>query len=324
MKLDRLPICLLTILTIACGSRFDGEVVVTGRTVAFDNQNNTISIRKDSIWKKIELKGDTTKSYGGLIWSNTTDDFLAIEYSKNKIGRTVEGDIVKVDIHGNLLQKVLDFGTGELTGNLCLSKHDNKLLFSLEHDFYDPDHPLDQLNRPVDIWIMDYKNGEILKKLDTVGLSMNVWIRNNPWLSDENRFIYDFRTDRKIKIAGDNSEDVPLGQPGIYLYNIERNEHSSLIAGGYSGEVSPTDDKIAYLKDKAIWVYDVATKSNDLLYKLGKKESASSVEWTPDGKYVYFVSYEDFMFDLLFNSYSNLIRLQDKRLMKINEKNRYD
>lgn len=324
MKSDILPIYLLTVLTFACGSRFDGEVVVTGRATTFDNQTNTIKIRRDSIWKTIELKGDTTKSYGGLTWLNTTDDFLAIEYSKNKIGRTVEGDLVKININGNLVQKILDFETGELIGQLCLSKNDNKLLFTFKQDFYDPDHPLDQLNWPVNIWIMDYKNGEILKKLDTVGLSMNVWINNNPWLSDENRFIYDFRTDRQIKMWDDQSKDAPSGRSGIYLYNIERNEHSLIIAGGYSGEVSPTDDKIAYLKDKAIWVYDVATKSNDLLYKLGKKESAPSVEWTPDGKYVYFVSYEDFMFDLLFNSYSNLIGLQDKRLMKINHKNRYD
>ncbi len=323
MTIDRLLILILTFTIISCGSRFDGETTVIGKEAALDSDKNIISLREDSTWRKIELKGDTTKYYGGLEWSNTSDDFLTIEYSRNENGRLVEGDIVKVNQNGELVEKIVDNKPGKLIWGMSLSKNDNKLLFGIKLDYFDPENPLAQLDLPISYFIMDYKKNEIVKKLDTVALSKNIWINNRPWLKDENRFIYDFRTDRKMRIADDKSENEPTGESGIYLYNTETDEYSLLIPGGYSGEVSPTVDKIAYLKDKGIWVYDVDSKSHELLYTLNKKESTASVEWTPDGNYVYFVSYEDYFYDLFFNSYQTLIRLTDKKLLKINHKNRY-
>lgn len=316
MKIDRLLIPILTFIIISCGSRFDGETAVIGREATLDTDKNIINLRQDSTWHKVELKGDTTKHYGGLEWSNTTDDFLTIECSNNEVGRLVEGDIVKVNKNGELIGKIVDNKSGNLIWGMSLSKNDNKLLFGVKLDYFDPENPLAQLDLPITYFIMDYKKNEIVKKLDTVALSNNVWINNRPWLSDENRFIYDFRTDRKMKLADGKSENESPGQSGIYLYNIETDEYSLLISGGYSGEVSPTADKIAYLKERGIWVYDINTKTNELLYTLNKKESTSSVEWTPDGQYIRFTSYEDYFYDFFFDTYSNLLSTTDKKLLR--------
>lgn len=316
MKIDRLLIPILTFIIISCGSRFDGETAVIGREATLDTDKNIINLRQDSTWHKVELKGDTTKHYGGLEWSNTTDDFLTIECSNNEVGRLVEGDIVKVNKNGELIGKIVDNKSGNLIWGMSLSKNDNKLLFGVKLDYFDPENPLAQLDLPITYFIMDYKKNEIVKKLDTVALSNNVWINSRPWLSDENRFIYDFRTDRKMKLADGKSENESPGQSGIYLYNIETDEYSLLISGGYSGEVSPTADKIAYLKERGIWVYDINTKTNELLYTLNKKESTSSVEWTPDGQYIRFTSYEDYFYDFFFDTYSNLLRTTDKKLLR--------
>ncbi len=313
MFLSKTKLVVVCILFCSCGSGQDQKVSIIGRTALFDSRNNIIHLRIDSSWREIELKGDKKKSYSGLILNNTTDNFLVVEYSQNKSGRTVEGDIIEFNINGDSINNVFDSKTGELAGNLCLSKNDTKLLFTFENDYFNPSDPIGQLNRPINILIMDFKKREIIKKLDTVGMSLNVWINDAPWLSNENSFIYDFRTDRKIRMYNDTSEERLTKQAGIYLYDINLDKHSLLIPDGFSGVVSPLEDKIAYLKDKGIHVYNVNTKSNELLYSLSNKEKTAFVKWTPNGKYIYFESYSvnNFGSDGAF-----LIRISDKRKIK--------
>lgn len=312
--LSRTKLVVVCILLYSCGSRQNQEVTIKGRAAIFDSHKNIIHLRLDSSWKEIELKCDINKSYDGLIISNKTDNFLVVEYSQNELGRITEGDIIEFNINGDSINKIFDSKRGEVVGNLCLSKSDAKLLFTLQNDYFNPSDPLGQLNRPVNILIMDFKKKEIIRKLDTVGMSLNVWINDAPWLSNESSFIYDFRTDRKIKMYNDTSEERITEQPGVYLYDINLNKNSLLIPDGYSGVVSPVEDKIAYLKDKGIYVYDVNTKSNDLLYSLTKKEKTAFVNWTPNGNYIYFESYS------IDNSALNgafLIRISDKLKMRI-------
>lgn len=317
---NKITIVAAYLLIYSCGSGQNQDVLIRGRTTVFESRNNVIHLRIDSSWKEINLKAAKDKSYSGLILTNTTDNFLAVEYSKNEDGRTVEGDIIEFNINGDSINKVFDSKTGELVGNLCLSKNDNKLLFTLENDYFNPSDPIGQLNRPLNILIMDFKKREVIKKLDTVGMSMNLWINDAPWLSDENRFIYDFRTDRNIKMYNDTSEERISREPGIYVYNLSLNKHSLLIPGANAGEVSPREDKIAYLKGKGIYVYDVNTQSNELLFSLSTKDKTAQVKWTPDGQYIYFRSYR------INNPSSNafLIRVSDKRKIRVSGISEFD
>lgn len=318
----KLLITLLAGLSLSCGTIFEKEVPTNGRAAYQEWPNRKlVDIINDSTWRKIELKGDSAKDYSGLILANTTNEFLVIEYSKSKvypIGRTVEGDIVKMNLNGEVIDKIFDCEQGELTGNLALSKNDSKLLFTLEHDYFNPNDPIGQLNRPTNIYIMDYKTRDVIKRIDTIGLSMNVWLNDSPWLSDESRFIYDFRTDRQFKMATNTSKSAPTGQPGIYLYNLKENKQTLLIEGGYSGEVSPTTDKIAFLKDKQVCVYDMTTKKTEILYTLKSNERTAYVDWTPDGEYVFFRRFKDYPLTL-FTSSRTLIRLKDKKVMRVKE-----
>jgi Tol biopolymer transport system component len=307
-------------LSFSCGTIFEKEVPTKGRAAYQEWPNRKlVDIIIDSTWRKIELKGDSTKEYSGLILANTIDEFLAIEYSKSKVypaGRTVEGDIVKLNFNGEVIDKILDFKQGELAGNLALSKNDSKLLFTLENDYFNPDDPIGQLNRPVNIYIMDYKTREILKRIDTVGLSINVWLNNSPWLSDESSFIYDFRTDRQMKMADDTTKSTPVGETGIYIYDLVKSEQKLLIDGGYSGVVSPTADKIAFLKDKKVCVYDITKRTIEILYTLKSNERTAYVDWTPDGQYVFFRRFKDYPLTLFISS-RTLVRLKDKKVMRV-------
>jgi|GEM_PF-5312853 len=309
-------------LSFSCNTIYEEDVLIKGRAAYQEWPNRKlVDIITDSTWSKIQLKGDSTKEYSDLILANTIDEFLAIEYSKSKVyptGRTVEGDIVKLNLHGEVIDKILDFEQGQLPGSLALSKNDSKLLFTLENDYFEPSNPIGQLNRPVDIYIMDYKTRNILKRIDTVGHSMNVWINNSPWLSDESNFIYDFRADQQMKMAGDTTNSNPVRQPGIYIYDLTKGEQKLLIDGGYSGVVSPTADKIAFLKDKKVCVYDNAKRTIEILYTLKSNERTAYVEWSPDGQYVFFRRFKDYPLTL-FTSSRTLVRLKDKKVMRVNE-----
>lgn len=309
-------------LSFSCNTIYEEDVLIKGRAAYQEWPNRKlVDIITDSTWSKIQLKGDSTKEYSDLILANTIDEFLAIEYSKSKVyptGRTVEGDIVKLNLHGEVIDKILDFEQGQLPGSLALSKNDSKLLFTLENDYFEPSNPIGQLNRPIDIYIMDYKTRNILKRIDTVGHSMNVWINNSPWLSDESNFIYDFRADQQMKMAGDTTNSNPVRQPGIYIYDLTKGEQKLLIDGGYSGVVSPTADKIAFLKDKKVCVYDNAKRTIEILYTLKSNERTAYVEWSPDGQYVFFRRFKDYPLTL-FTSSRTLVRLKDKKVMRVNE-----
>src|SRR6266850_2178623 len=219
MKTRQLINCLAVFL-FSCGTAIEEEVAIKGRTAYQEfPTKDLVDIIIDSTWSKVELKGDSTKEYSGLILANTSDEFIVVEYSKSKVyptGRTVEGDIVKMNINGEVIEKIFDCEQGQLTGNLALSKNDKRLLFTLDHDYFNPNDPIGQLNPPVNIYVMDYRTRNIIRKLDTVGFSLNVWINNEPWLSDETTFIYDFRTDRRINMVDDTTNAVAGRQPGIY------------------------------------------------------------------------------------------------------------
>lgn len=288
MFLNRIKLFIACILICSCGSGQDQEVTIKGRTAVFDSRKNIIHFRLDTSWKEILLKGDKNKSYGGLILNNTRDSFLVVEYTEERPGRIIEERIIEFNLSGDREDTVFNCKANELVNDICLSKNDNRLLFTMITQYFNPSDPRGQLNRPVSILIMDFKKRKTIRKLDTVGTQLNVWINDAPWLSDETKFIYDFRTDRQIKKYNDTSIEKTTRQTGIYLYDINLDKHSLLIPEGYSGEVSPVEDKIAYLKDKGIYVYNINTKSNELLYTLSNQEKTAFVKWTPNGEYIYF------------------------------------
>lgn len=312
----RLSIIFISVLLHSCRTAYEGEVSITSRTAYQEfPTENLVDINLNSTWRKIELKGDSTKEYSGLILANKSDEFLIVEHSRSKIppvGRTIEGDIVKMNLNGEVIEKLFDCEWGEITGNLALTKDDSKLLFTLSRDSYNPSNPIADLNHPTNVYIMDYKTKRITKTIDTLGLSFFVWINNRPWLSDGTGFIYDFRTDRQFKMANDTYLS-PKEQSGIYVYDLTTDRQTLLIAEGYSGEVSPTADKIAFLKDKKICVYDMTTKVTEVLYSLKSNERTAYIEWAPDGQYVFFKRFKGHF------PTRTLIRLKDKKLMKIKD-----
>jgi hypothetical protein len=310
IRLTRLVTLATALFCYSCHTQNKISISQLGRTAEFNRDANTVIVNFNSKLKQVKLEVDKNKTYGVLVLANTRDDFLVVEYSQTPIGRTVEGDIVRFDANGKLIDKIFDAKTGELTGDLCLSKNDSKLLFTLQIDNFNPSDPLSQLNRPVSILILDLQQRKIIKKLDSIGLSLNVWINTTVWLKDESQFIYDFRTDRNVQVANEPVFDTINDTPGIHLYNLTSDKDSLLIPGGLCGVVSPIEDKIAYLKDEKIFTHDMNANSDELLYTLAPDEKVATIDWTPNGQFIRFMSWRASANEIL-------IRISDKRKITI-------
>jgi len=309
--LRSLIIIVTALFWYSCHSQNKISTSQLGRTVEFDPNQNTITANLNSKLRHVKLIVDKNKSYGEFILANNADNFLVVEYSQNQNGRTVEGDIVRFDLNGILVDTIFDAKTGELTGDLCLTRNDSMLLFTLQFDKFDPSDPLSQLNRPISILVMSFRERKITKKLDSFGMSLNVWINKSPWLKNDSCFIYDFRTDREIQMANQPIMGRSNVGQGIHLYNLSSDKDTLLIPGGFSGVVSPIEDKVAYLKDEKIFLHDMNGRSDELLYTLDRNEKVASIDWAGNGQFIRFKSYKA--------SWANeiLIRISDKRKMEI-------
>lgn len=294
----------------SCTMSSEQLVKVNGK-IAIENSNGlSASLFFPDTRRTIALRYDKREAHGGLHWASTTNDFVGIQQFISETGRISRGNVVLFNLKGEIIDTVYTAKEDELTGNAYLSNKDSRLLFTLSIDHFDPANPLDQLNRPTSIVVMDFKSKEIIKKIDNVGSTSKIDFNESPWFADESRFIYDIRGDRKMTIEGESiAQDE--NEPGIYLYNLATNEHSLIIKDGYYGVVSPTADLVAYISDKRqIWLYDLASGKRQLVYNADKNEKVMHIHWAPSGEYIYLTNYNKFAFDIFYNG-SKLIRVSD-------------
>ena len=311
MKMEMKSASLLVILIIASCTMSGQEISVSGK-IAIENSNGvSANLYFPSTNERIALRYDKNVKYGGLHWANTTDNFIGIEQLSNIKGRITRGNVVLFNLQGEITDTVYEAKENELSGDAYLSVHDNKLLFKLTVDDFDPTNALGQLNRPASIVVMDFKKKEIIRKIDGVASLSSIELNESPWFSDEVRFVYDIRGNRKMTIGG---EDVIKFSeiPGIYLYDLSADSHTLLAQGGYYGVVSPVADQVAYIRDRRIWIYDLKKNTQRAIYAAGKGEEIMHIHWTPDGEYIYLSNYTEFALGF-FDSNKKLIGSDDGR-----------
>lgn len=305
------------LIITSCTMSQEQEINLEGK-IAIENSNGiSASLYFPASKKTVALRYDKEVVHGGLHWASTTESFVGIEAHKNMIGRTVQGNVVRFDPNGEIIDTVYTAKENELTGDAYPSANDNKLLFTLEVDHYDPANPLDQFSRPTSIVVMDFKKKEIIKKIDNVGSSSRIEFNESPWFKDESRFIYDIRGDRKMTIEGEDLiKDNNVA--GVYMYNLNTNSLVLLIEGGQYGVVSPVADQVAYIKGKQIWIYDLAKKIKRAVYTPGDKEKVMHIHWAPNGEYIYLTNYNEFALGFFVND-KKLIRADNGKEVLFNK-----
>lgn len=299
----------LILIVTSCTMSQEQEINLDGK-IAIENSNGvSASLYFPATKRTVTLRYDKEIVYGGLHWANTTEDFVGIEQFSNKMGRTTRGNVIRFDLNGKIIDTVYEAKENELTGNAYLSIKDNKLLFTLSIDHFDPLNPLAQLTRPTSIVVMDFRKKEIVKKIESVGPSSKIEFNESPWFKDEDRFVYDIRGDRKITVeGGDGIEDNNAA--GVYMYDLNAGSHTLLVKGGQYGVVSPVANHVAYIKEGHIWIYDLAKNTKRVIFTPGEKEKVMHIHWTPSGEYIYLTNYNEFALGV-FAMDEKLIRIDD-------------
>ena len=100
---------------------------------------------------------------------------------------------------------------------------------------------------------------------------------------------------------------------GIYVYDLETDEHTLLVPDGRFAIASPNSNKIAFMKEKSIWVLNLDDSTEMMLYQFRPKEKVPNMHWTPDGKYIYVVSFNYYGVSDLFTSGEKLIEVSTGR-----------
>jgi hypothetical protein len=303
------------ILLSCCDFNSNIDYPKTTRIASYLNKDRKIKIFTDSTFKEIPFNGDTNKTYSGIAWLHNTDDFLITEYSERN-GRTNEGDIVKIDSNGNIVEVILDCQQEQIAGFLYPSPNDNKLLFKFSYVDYNPANPIGQLNSVTNFWIMDLHTRLINKKIDSIGFSLDTKLNDNPWLQNENQFIYDYGITSSLQMIDDTTIQHATKDRGIYIYDIKTNSHSMLIKDASEGEVSTVNNNIAFILNNDIFIYDFENKTSELFYASRYPQEIRDLRWTADGQYLFFQYYNRYPLNF-FAHKKALIRLAYKK--KIND-----
>lgn len=274
------------ILLISCTVNQEKEIPLPGK-IAVSKPDGTFVIYDSSgIAQQFQLRDDKI-SYSGLRWMHSRNSFVGVEYLQTESGRTNQGNVVRFDTGGKIIERIYESERGELAGDTYLSWDDKKLLVTTEKIGNNKDNPLEGLARKQSVMILDLKQKKIIKEIQNIGSSPNLQIEESPWFPDGNRFVYSLTSGRRIINEGEVINPLDNGYAGVYVYDLIKDESKLLTAGAHFAVASPINNSIAYIKKNSIAVLDLNSNHEIIIYEFGEKDKITNIHWTPDGKYLY-------------------------------------
>ncbi len=300
-------IIFLAYLTLYMGDK-NFEYVITGKLL-IEKENSLLEIIEDSTRKIVYLpNNDESRRFESLIWLN--DSFLVGNELIFDNGKLIKINLVKIEIQNFIIERIMTVKNYQFCGQVFPSYLGKKIFFSKHSQEFNFKNYSDI---PVDFYIMNDKY-EIIKEYENICTLWGFEINESPWSIDEKRLVYSFTNLYK--------NDTSQKSTGIYILDSETGEEERINEKGRDAVWSPIEDKIAYISNQDIVLYDLITKSKEIIYKNESFESIGNLHWTPDGKYLFFTSHKDFLNLKLFHSYDEkLLRISDFQLIKFDKLN---
>lgn len=296
----------------------NNEIILPGKIAVISNER-VCAIYDNSITSAIEftLRDDEHSTYDIISWVHNDDSFVGTESLNRDDGAIYKSNIVKFNLQGKIIEVIYESQDGELVGFPFLSRTDKKLIFTSETDLSSSD-PLEVFGRPQSLVIMDFNDKKIVTKLENISPLGQLDIEESPWLVDEERFIFTLRSERKISLSEKNNKGQGSGVPGIYIYDLKTDKYDLLVRNGSFGVCSPVSLQIGYIKDRSAWVLDLKNNSQKIIYDASSNEKVTHIHWTPDGKYIYLISYDNYPLDF-FTSNEKLIEVSSGKEVSFKE-----
>jgi hypothetical protein len=283
---------ILSSIGISCKMR-KIEKPLPGKIAIQDIMNHVCSLYNNSDTASLvfKMRNDKEVQYDGFTWLNRQDLFVGSEYVPGKKSGDYKGNIAVFDLHGNMIERLYQAVPGETAGLTYPSRSDKYLLFTVEKEG-DVKDPFEALKRMNSIIIMDLPKKQVIRLIKDVGTIPAFEIHESPWLFDETAFVYSYKKGEEPLHDSVAEQD----SSGIYICNIGTGQRKLLIADAHFAICSPTNLKIAYIKDQALRIMDLKTNNDTVIYKATKNERVRNIHWTPDGKCIYLASFHDYPF----------------------------
>lgn len=193
---------------------------------------------------------DASDQFGGVYWLNK-NEFLSTENFFSGINPMEKRcDIIRLDLSGNLLERVYEASKGELAWPLYTSKDDRYLLFTTHHIVDPKVHPFEGLTPMLSLAIMELGQKEVIYRIDSIGRSPNFKVEESPWLYSGYRFVFSIDDKTQLQLNEEGQRINPTtSSEGVYIFDLTTKEKKLLVPGAHTAIASPTKDQLAYQKD---------------------------------------------------------------------------
>jgi hypothetical protein len=288
MKLEKIIISLS--LLIFCSCRQD-DPQLPGK-ILIERQDGVCQIYDGSVTPTTEfkLKQGPVINYSGLTWANQTETFFGTESIDDGGREDYRSNVVRFDLQGNIINKIFETKKGQIVGFTYPSRTDSLLLFTIETIRSLKSDPIEGLNRMRSILTLDLRANKVIDTLRNLGYSNTFQAYENPWLFDETGFIYVLFEDRERK----NKREMA----GVYRYNLLDRTSKLIIPNGKHAIASQKSNRIAYIRDKSIFVMDIDSGNEKKVYRTSYNEGIRHINWSPDDKYIYLAYSKNYFFDI--------------------------
>lgn len=300
---------------------------MSGQTVKLEGKiavkrimNDTCSIYSGDSIRKFVLVNSKEYSLCATTWLNGKDLLLGIEDYMSPSKGMIKSNLILLNTKGELVERIHESPIGECVGVAYPSLSDSLLVFTTRPT--NQNSAYDFLYEPISISIINFNTRKSIRQLDNFCPSINFDIAESPWSPDEKHIVYCVSERRKSMMVGESPKVRKKPVDGIYIYDIEKDEHRSIAADGRNAIWSPKGDYIAYMVNNEIWLYSLAHAESKRLYRHALYEDIKDIHWTPDGEYVFVICTKYFLHLDIFASYNEkLIRVSDGKQVEFKKLN---
>jgi hypothetical protein len=278
----------ILILLNSCTMNQQNEISLPGKIAVSKSDRSVIIYDSNKVKVQFKLRDDEEVRYSGLRWMHLNDSFIGIEYLQTKDGPIYQGNVVRFDLKGKIIERIYESEEGELAANAYPTRDDKNLLITSERISNRQNNPLEGLSRKQSVLILDLKQKKVIKEIQNIGSSPSLQIEESPWMHEGNRFIYSLTSGRKIVSEGEVINPLDEGYAGVYIYDLTSDQKKLLITDAHFAIASPISNRIAYIKEGSIRVLDLDKNVEKIVYKFGVNDKVPNIHWTPDGKHIYF------------------------------------
>lgn len=237
-------------------------------------------------------------SYSICSWMEPGKNFLAIELEHTPKRGTVVGHIVVLDVQGNVIERIVNNKLGTIAGSSFPSTKNKRIVYTYKiyKEIVSPNEKRSEKEILSDVWkepsslvVIDYKTRKEEIHINDFSKGGSLYLREFPWSPDEKKFVYTILKNIQVSLKGQplNSEDDSISTAGSYIFDVEKAKDVKFIPGSVYAVFHPVSNKVAYIKNNEVWIYDLDADSSHILYSSKHKTDIMDIRWSPKGDYIY-------------------------------------